>query len=100
MMSRMPMRVALTTPPTTSGCFSMASSEARMAWAMLSNTSLLGSSLTCRPASSALTTQSGTPAMAWDLPAENSCQTPDGPAAWTSTSDLFSPALRMDASSA
>lgn len=94
------MRVALTTPPTTSGCFSMASSEARIAWAMLSNTSLPGSNFTCRPASSALTTQSGTPAMACERPAENSCQTPDGPAAWMSTSDLPRPALRIDASRA
>ncbi|MOA23970.1 hypothetical protein D3C78_1446240 [compost metagenome] len=100
MMSRMPIRVALTTPFTTSGCFSMASSEARMAWAMLAKTSFCGSSLTDCPASSAFTTQSGTAAIAWDLPAENNCQTPEGPAACTSMSFLFRPALRIEASSA
>ena len=52
------------------------------------------------PASSALTTQSGTPAIASALLAENSCQTPDGPAAWMSTSSLFRPALRSEASRA
>ncbi|MNN59872.1 hypothetical protein D3C81_1750220 [compost metagenome] len=100
MMSRMPCRVAWTTPPTTCGWLLMASSEARIAWAMLSKIWFCGIRLISTPASSALTTQSGTPAMAWALLAENSCHTPDGPAAWMSTSVLLRPALRSEASRA
>ncbi|MNI95959.1 hypothetical protein D3C73_1543250 [compost metagenome] len=67
---------------------------------MLSNTCSRGISAYLSPASSALTTQSGTPAMAWALLAENSCHTPEGPAAWISTSSLLRPALRSEASRA
>ncbi|MNY52679.1 hypothetical protein D3C86_1883700 [compost metagenome] len=43
---------------------------------------------TLAPASVALTIQSGTPASACDLPAANTCHTPDGPAAWIAASLL------------
>ncbi|MNH40510.1 hypothetical protein D3C79_1018400 [compost metagenome] len=78
----------------------MASSEARIDCAMLSKICDCGISLIFNPASSALTTQSGTPAIASALLAENNCQTPAGPAAWIFTSFLLRPALRREASRA